>query len=140
MSEDRRQNPLANQAGKEKNHNRLYTLPYDDSEKIKVCQTMFVNTLGISRSVVNTVMNKLKNGEVDLIDKRGKNEKTAKKIPLTTTENVIEYINSFIRVESHNSRKDSNREYLEEDLSITAMYRLYKEWAQENGKTVASQV
>ena len=44
----------------------------------------------------------------------------------------------FDRVESHYLRKDTKREYLEQTLSISAMYRLYLIWAKKNGKKTAT--
>ena len=41
-------------------------------------------------------------------------------------------------MESHYIRSDSQREYLEEGLSISSMYELYVKWAKKNQKEVAS--
>lgn len=44
---------------------------------------------------------------------------------------VKEHINSFPRVESHYCRADSNREYLEGNLSVVKMHALYAEQMNE---------
>ena len=44
-----------------------------------------------------------------------------------------DHINQFPRVEAHYVRKDARRQYLEPNLSIARMYRLYEEWCGERG-------
>ena len=119
-----------------RNFSRSYTISFRN-ESIKVCQTMFVRTLNISKQMINTAFNKLKKGSSQLVDKRG----TSKIRPRTNeakTQSVMEHINLFPRMESHYVRSDSQREYLEEGLSISSMYGLYVKWAKENQKEVAS--
>lgn len=56
----------------------------------------------------------------------------------TVTDDDKQHISMFPKVESHYCRKNSNREYLEENLSYAVMYRLYQEWARGNDKKVAT--
>ena len=87
--------------------------------------------------MVNTAFKKLKVGESNLLDNKGK----SKNLPRTNdgkTESAIEHIDMFPRMKSHYVRSQSKREYLKEGLNLTRMYSLYVEWAKENNKEVAS--
>ena len=83
--------------------------------------------------MVNTAFKKLKVGESNLLDKRGKS-KNRPRANDGKTESAIEHIDMFPRMESHYVRSESKREYLEEGLNLTRMYSLYVEWAKENKK------
>ncbi|KAJ8676766.1 hypothetical protein QAD02_012553 [Eretmocerus hayati] len=122
-----------------KSYTCIYSLTNEDNESIRVCQTMFLATLDISVSAVRTVLNKISNQDPILIDMRGKAPKIAQKTDEMKISSVRQHISLFPRVESHYTRENSKREYLEENLNITKMYRLYLEWAKEEGKAVASQ-
>ena len=132
------ENPVKNDKdSKKKSFSRIYTLSNHEN-KIKVCQTMFVNTLDINRKMIDTALNKLRKGDSVLTDKRGSSKKRPKAIPEETTAAVIEHISIFPKVESHDIRKDSKREYLEESLSLNPLYKLYIEWAKNNNKPIAT--
>ena len=120
-----------------KNFSRTYTLNSNEN-KVKVCQTMFINTFDISKKMIDTALKKVREGDSVLKDNRGSSKNRPKAIPEETTAAVIEHISMFPKVESHYTRKDSNREYLEEGLSLNSLYRLYTEWAKENEKPIAT--
>ena len=48
---------------------------------------------------------------------------------------VQEHIESFPMVESHYCRKDTNKKYLDSELNLKKMYRLYEEKAEQEGIT-----
>lgn len=104
-----------------------YKLIINNEDKI-ICKECFCKTYGETKGFVNVVIEKKKNSASGVIpcDMRGcqppKNKKT---IDDTTT--AINHILSFPNYESHYCRKRTNRKYLSSDLSIAAMYRLYKE-------------
>jgi hypothetical protein len=50
------------------------------------------------------------------------------------------HINSFSVVESHNTRKDTNRKYLAPELNIKKMYELYKEECTNSGRKPVIQI
>lgn len=52
---------------------------------------------------------------------------------------VKKHIESFPIVDSHYTRKDSNRKYLTEDLSIRRMYLLYVEKCKEQNRSCVSE-
>lgn len=123
-----------------KSFKRKYTLSNTEGCHVAVCKTMFMNTLSISHTLIDTTLRKARDDASVLKDNRGSSSTKAssKKISQEITDSVIEHINMFPRIESHYTRKDSQREYLEETLSLSGMYRLYKEWAEENHKPLSS--
>ena len=120
-----------------RNYTRQYYIS-NKNEKIKVCQTMFLNTLDVNKKMIDTALIKVRKGEHTLIDKKGKSTKRPNMVAESKTASLIEHINLFPRMPSHYTRKDSSREYLEETLSISNMYSLYIEWAKENDKNIAT--
>ncbi|KAK3933057.1 Homoserine kinase [Frankliniella fusca] len=96
-----------------------YLLPNDSDQLIPVCQTMFIDTFDISITVVNTAMKK------NSPDKRGKHTENKRRTPPTLIQGVKEHIKSFPKIESHYCREETKREYLQENLSVSKMYRLY---------------
>ncbi|KAE8740383.1 hypothetical protein FOCC_FOCC014121 [Frankliniella occidentalis] len=109
-------------------------------EKIAVCKTMFINTLGIPDCWVETSLKKCQGSDGQSPDKRGKHNNRANRIALTTLASVRRHINMFARVPSHYTREKSKREYLEPHIkSVERMYRIYTNWAKrENIEKVAS--
>ncbi|XP_034245116.1 uncharacterized protein LOC117647474 [Thrips palmi] len=114
---------------------RSYHFVVDD-EEIRVCKTMFINTLGVQDTWVETALKKIgPNGLIS--DQRGKHQNRPSKVTEETIESVCQHINLFPRVASHYTRERSKREYLETHVhSIQRMYKLYKEWAAENNVKV----
>lgn len=92
---------------------------------------MFQQTLGISETVVSTALSKLKISPTIASDMRGKHFSRPHVIQEHIKNHIKEHISSFPVVESHYIRQDSKREYLENGLSVSKMYRLYTEWIQE---------
>jgi hypothetical protein len=74
-----------------------------------------------------------------LSDKRGRNSQPPRTLDPNVRKSVIEHINLFPRVESHYVRKDSQREYLEDGLSIPRMHKLYVEWSKEKYTKLATE-
>ena len=68
---------------------------------IRVCQQMFLSTLGISATIVKTAFNKLEYvSGITLPDQRGTHQNN-KKVEWRREQKVIEHIKSFKVVESH---------------------------------------
>ncbi|XP_057305163.1 uncharacterized protein LOC130642101 [Hydractinia symbiolongicarpus] len=112
---------------------RLYTL-IRNGVQVKVCSTMFLNTLGINKKRVRTVLSNVTDTGAPLVDGRGrhKNHKTSEE----REKLVIEHISCFKVVESHYVRKDAKYEYLPKELSVAEMYRMYSEWCSKKGYTL----
>lgn len=69
---------------------------------------------------------------------RGKHKNRPNRKSSEQAQFVRSHIESFSTVESHYCRKDSKKEYLSSDLSVTKMYNLYKEKCDEKSHTPVS--
>lgn len=111
-----------------------YTLPIYETDNvvirnIPVCKTMFLNTFSISFNFLCTALEKLEKGQGAVqSDQRGKHVHHQKKITDDMKRSVLDHVASFLPVESHYIRKDSNKKYLDGCLSFPKMFRLYEEW------------
>ena len=109
-----------------RNQSIAYYLPTESSMK-RVCKGFYLRTLCISNRVVfNAISGKNDVGLFGGEDRRGKGF-----CKLKTSEQSIAFvkahIESFPKAESHYCRKESQRQYLESNLNIKVMYRLYLE-------------
>ena len=104
---------------------RTYSLVLN-GESINVCQTMFLNTLGVSEKRVRTEIQNVTITGAPKPDARGRHGKhrTAEQ----RERFVMENIQQFKVLESHYVRKEAKYEYLPSELNITEMYRLYIQW------------
>jgi len=100
-------------------------------QNLRVCKQFFISTLGIGRKTVETALKKKSNTSSPIRDKRGRHT-PYNKTPTEDLDSVREHIESFPVLESHYSRKDTNRKYLNTDLSIRKIYELYKTEFQKN--------
>jgi hypothetical protein len=115
----------------EKNKNRessyFYFLPTNSNERVSVCKRFFLNTLDISDVVVRQANNHNVSGathtSTPVIERRGGHNKTKSDCLL----GVRAHIESFPCIDSHYCRATRVCQYLEGTLSISSMYRLYKE-------------
>lgn len=110
---------------------RAYTRSYHltwENTKLPVCQTMFVNTLDISVKKTRIIAEKVwvSGAGISPPDGRGNHDNH-----IAMSEDDKQFIRSHIRsfpaYESHYSRSHSSRRYLNQDLSVKQMYRLYEE-------------
>ncbi|KAE8740772.1 hypothetical protein FOCC_FOCC013717 [Frankliniella occidentalis] len=109
----------------------LFTI---NGQPTKVCKQMFMRTLGICDSWIESAYKKINadKGFTVSPDKRGRHSNRLVKMTPAKIESVKQHVNLFPRVPSHYCRKRSKREYLERGLSINKMARLYTDWAAEN--------
>ncbi|KAK3924876.1 SUMO-activating enzyme subunit 1 [Frankliniella fusca] len=99
-----------------------------DGEKIKICKLMFLNTLDVCDSLVETTVKKLKMGGYISPDKRQRHHEKSP-IVAEAKESVRQHINLIPRMPSHYNRAASNKEYITEHFQSCAdMYSAYKEW------------
>ncbi|XP_034250152.1 uncharacterized protein LOC117650682 [Thrips palmi] len=105
------------------------------TEKIIICKKMFMATLGIWDSWIDSAYKHLnaKKGNITTPDKRGRHPNHPKAVTPEKIETVKEHCNLFPRVPSHYCREKSKREYLEHGLSLSKMAKLYTKWAEEKG-------
>lgn len=104
----------------------LYTLHILNEDK-PVCKKCFCRILGETKGLINVIIEKKKESSTGIVDsdQRGlkppKNKKTIEDLSV-----VRNHINSFPSYESHYCRKSTGKKYLPADLSISKMYRDYK--------------
>lgn len=111
---------IRNGAGAEKQTSFKYSFRVENHSMF-VCKKYFVDTLQIS---VGRLYRCISQDELcSVIDSRGMNPR--KKLD---DSKIIEHINSFPAYQSHYTRKDNpGKKYLNEELTISKMYELYKE-------------
>ena len=98
--------------------------------------SFFLDTLGIKQDVVYRALYKLTSGGIVSVDGRGFH-KNHIRINDETVEEIKEHIKSFPAVPSHYCRQSTDRMYLEADLNMSIMYRLYVEMQRSKGKPCA---
>ena len=109
-----------------------------DGKKERVCKNVFLSTLAIGRSYLGYALKNSKHGVYVGQDSRGKH-RPHNKTSNVLVENVKDHIHSFPVVESHYTRRDTQRKYLPSNLNIKKMYELYKEQcAQKRTEAVSS--
>uniref|UniRef100_A0A336L7N8 CSON004503 protein n=1 Tax=Culicoides sonorensis TaxID=179676 RepID=A0A336L7N8_CULSO len=105
---------------------------YPSEEFVKVCKTMFLNTLSISDSVIRKAFEKItnKNGVLN-DDLRGNLIRTVSELKQKQCELVHKHINSFPTVDSHYCREKNTKKYLNNELSVAKMYKLYEDFVSD---------
>lgn len=109
------------------NSKRQYTINFflpTSGGKTQICKTMFINTLGIRKGVVDIAMQNRREENISAPDQRGKGPKKA--TPPETLQRVRNHIERFPVMASHYCREKTQRKYLASDLNITIMYTMYK--------------
>ncbi|KAK5644896.1 hypothetical protein RI129_006196 [Pyrocoelia pectoralis] len=127
---------VATQQASRRNFTVIFYLRKEKTnEKVKVCKTMFLNTFGIRKGVVDIAMTKRTKENTSESDKRGRHIK--KQTTHEIVSSVRNHIESFPVVESHYCRSDSKRKYLDPSLNINVMYEMDKQSRQEHNLDVA---
>ena len=113
--------------GEEKKRTLNYCLPNENGDLVPVCRTMFLNTLGISERQVRTALAKT-NFLVLWKEKGGGGvQQERRKSSEDTIAAMKKHNNRFPRTEAHYCRKSNGRQYLSPDLTISKMYKMYKD-------------
>jgi len=95
--------------------------------EVKVCQLMFLSTLGISEKWIKTALTKK---DQDLFpDRRGKTRRPFCKLRGPVFDSIIEHINLFERCQD--CREILDKECLPESLSLKKMYYFYELFIKE---------
>ena len=96
-----------------------------EGQEKRVCKQFFLRTLDISEVPMNSALKeRSENNSFVGEDKRGKRT-PSNKTPEEDLHHVRRHIESFPITESHYTRKDTKRKYLDQKLSIAKMYALY---------------
>lgn len=102
------------------------------NEKVRVCRTFFLKTLGIGKKTVHLAVGRKNAGIFASDDSRGK-QQSVNKTPSESIEMVRKHIESFPKMQSHYIREQSKKEYLSVDLNIKKMWLLYCEMCKTKG-------
>nr|CAH7736374.1 unnamed protein product [Callosobruchus chinensis] len=109
----------------------FFEIPFKHAtKKVDVCKTYFLNTLGISETVVRNALKKQTVGGFVSRDMRGRHV-PPNKLPEEVTNGVRAHIKSFPCYKSHYTRQKSGRQYLGPELNIQKMYKLYSAKCQQ---------
>lgn len=101
---------------------------------ITVCKPMFLNTFSISEKLVRIAMDKKRTSPGGIIgpDQRGRHTPKSKK-PDAVRELVREHIKSFPADKVSNTKDHTGKRYLDANLSIAALHKLYVKKCEETG-------
>lgn len=110
-------------------HDRKITVEYFlkiDGCKVSICKMMFQTLHGVTRFKLDYLVEKLKNAPVPVVleDRRGHHEPVNKKTE--ERKRMLEHIEKYPKYESHYSRRDSQKKYLQSHLNIRVLYNEYK--------------
>ncbi|GFO32251.1 DNA repair protein rhp54 [Plakobranchus ocellatus] len=116
----------AEKSSSRRQKSKEWTLPLDVNN-VAVCKTFFLDTLNISEARVITAIKKKVSGiSFTSGDVRERHHTRPTKNSIER-DAVKAHIESFPTVESHYYRHSTQRRYLEADLSLQMMHRLYAE-------------
>ncbi|KAL4090102.1 hypothetical protein QTP88_025002 [Uroleucon formosanum] len=112
-----------------------YFIPLKN-EKKPVCAKAFSDITGITRRRLNILSNSFRNFHTSPKEKRGGARVTL--IDKATTVSITHHIQQFKAKKSHYSRKDSDRCYLQPNLSLSKMYNLWTIEMKRTDQPIAS--
>lgn len=95
--------------------------------KTQVCKAFFLNTLGISERRIYYYFNNIHSEENGIKKPSKKSNSGRKKIAESKLNHIKEHIDSFPTIDSHYCRSNTSKKYLDSNLSIQKMYKLYCE-------------
>ena len=128
----KRRRPVKNpESERRRKNSRTYHLTYENV-RFNLCQKGFLGVLGISETRLRTALSSVSpKSSCPRGDKRGRHP-CPRRIPPATVARVLQHILSFPTVSSHYTRaKSPHMRYLEGNLNIRKMYRLYMLWMEE---------
>ncbi len=109
-------------------HSIAYTLPNGlENIRVRVCKKFFLGTLDVSDKMVYYSLSNSEHGVV-----KEKSYTGRRKCPVEHYDYVCAHINSFPRVESHYCRAGNAKQYLDSQLTVSEMYRLYQQKCAES--------
>lgn len=107
-----------------------------NGDKVKVCQKSFMSILCISRFRVNRLARANHDNGKRFVERRGGSRKTYSDEEVDAS--ITEWIKNYKCRESHYGRGKSVRSYLPPTLTISKMWRSWKNARSENGEKLAS--
>lgn len=128
-----------NQSESRRNFSRTYNFTINNQD-IQVCQKMFLQTLAISDKIITNVCTKVKESPTIPSDQRGKHRNRPHAIKDNVKKQIMEHIERFPIVDSHYTREYSKKKFLDSNLSISKMHRLFLESVENNPSVTDSRV
>lgn len=110
-----------------KTKSRVYSLYDEKGCNVRVCLKFLCATFSISFQIIDLALKKRGPGGAYIGTDGRKGKCPANVTPKEATNHVKKHIDSFPRMESHYSRRDTKKLYLSADLNLSVMYRLYVE-------------
>ncbi|KAK3927515.1 Uromodulin [Frankliniella fusca] len=110
---------------------------YETECEIPVCKTMFLRTLDVSDSWVESAIAKVHRaqggGQDDgaLVDRRGRHRKAARRVPAHIVETVRQHCRLFPRSGIPPGSRGFQRQCLADGHSVSKMHRMYVDWMQQ---------
>lgn len=111
-----------------------------NNQELQVCQKMFLQTYAISDKIITNVCTKLKESPTIPSDKREKHRNRPHAIKDNVKDQIKQHIESFPIVNSHYTREYSKKKFLDSNVSISKMHRLYLEWVENNSSVKDSKI
>lgn len=106
-------------------------------EKIKVCKTMFINTLGISDRYVYSSWSMYNESGLEFRENRGRYPR--RKLDDNVISFIHDHISSFPTIESHYLRQQTKRIFIDGFLTLSEMYRMYVQKCINDGRPYAQE-
>lgn len=117
---------------------RYYYLKEQTNTNVRVCKTLFQNTLQVSAGRIDRTLNRSSKTGVLKLDARGKHVPTNKRSD-DEVDFIIEFLNSIPMYKSHYTRVlNPNKEFFPPGLNKTKLFGLYTSKSREESKKPVS--
>lgn len=104
----------------------------------RVCQTFFLNTLSISKNRIYYHFKHICDPSTGVVNEIRKGKHVKHATSNETMERIREHIKSFPVVDSHYCRASTSRQYLEEGLTISKMFRFFQQKFPEHSTSLST--
>lgn len=101
-----------------------YNLTINDV-RVRVCREFFLNTLNINKGRILYYFSNIKRNSTEVPRSPWSGRHKKQEISPHIKEEIRNHIKKFPVIESHYCRANSTKQYLEKDLNLAQMYRLY---------------
>lgn len=103
-----------------------------DGQEIRTCKTMFLNTFSITDMWIQTLFKKMSNSGTGTISNDIRGNRSRKNIiPEQIKQSIRNHISEMPLVDSHYVRSRSSKQYLDAELSLPILYKLFTEFMKE---------
>lgn len=103
-----------------------YKLSIDGTD-LPCCKLSFMDAYQISAGIIRTVQNARLDGKISILDARGTHHNRPHRISAELKEMIRQHIRRFPTYESHYGRNNNEARYLNPELTVERMFKLFKE-------------